>query len=331
MSTELSAAKAVVLAFYEALDAAAPEECRDVLEGHCAPDFLWRGMHPWNELNGSEAVASEFWAPLKKSLVPVQRRADMFLAGANHMDDGASIWVIQMGHLLGNFDADWLGIPATRRMTLLRYADFHRVENGKIAETAAYCDVLGVIQQAGLWPLPEATGAQIISPGPRTQDGVLLGTNDAIEGEKTLALINAMVADLVGGGVESPADHLAQFWHEDMCWFGPAGIGASAWFDGYRKGHTAPFEEGLEFVRHNGHQVRAAEGMYGGFFGYPSLTMRSTGGFLGLTASSAEADMRIVDLYRREGDKLAENWIFIDLLHFLKMQGVDVLDRLKLR
>jgi hypothetical protein len=35
--------------------------------------------------------------------------------------------------------------------------------------------------------------------------------------------------------------------------------------------------------------------------------------------------MRVVDIYRRDGDKLAENWIFIDLLHFLKMQGQDIL------
>ena len=32
-------------------------------------------------------------------------------------------------------------------------------------------------------------------------------------------------------------------------------------------------------------------------------------------------------MYRREGDKLAENWIFIDLPHFLKQQGLDVLER----
>jgi hypothetical protein len=38
--------------------------------------------------------------------------------------------------------------------------------------------------------------------------------------------------------------------------------------------------------------------------------------------------MRVVDMYRREGDKLAENWVFIDMLHFLKMQGVDVLAEL---
>ena len=48
---------------------------------------------------------------------------------------------------------------------------------------------------------------------------------------------------------------------------------------------------------------------------------------MGLPASGRPADMRVVDMYRRDGDKLAENWIFIDTLHFLNMQGLDVLAR----
>jgi hypothetical protein len=39
--------------------------------------------------------------------------------------------------------------------------------------------------------------------------------------------------------------------------------------------------------------------------------------------------MRVVDIYRRQGDRLAENWVYIDLLHFLNLQGMDVLGRLK--
>jgi len=37
--------------------------------------------------------------------------------------------------------------------------------------------------------------------------------------------------------------------------------------------------------------------------------------------------MRVVDIYRRAGDLLAENWIFIDILHYLNMQGLDLLAR----
>jgi hypothetical protein len=53
--------------------------------------------------------------------------------------------------------------------------------------------------------------------------------------------------------------------------------------------------------------------------------MRNKGGFMGVRPNEALAEMRVVDLYRRGGDKLAENWIFIDILHFLKQQGVDLL------
>ncbi len=72
-----------------------------------------------------------------------------------------------------------------------------------------------------------------------------------------------------------------------------------------------------------------AEGNYGGFFGWPNLTVTPTGGYMGLPANGlTSADMRVIDIYRRDGDKLAENWIFIDILHFLNMQGLDVLGRL---
>jgi hypothetical protein len=37
--------------------------------------------------------------------------------------------------------------------------------------------------------------------------------------------------------------------------------------------------------------------------------------------------MRVVGIYRRDGDKLAKIWVLIDMLHFLKMLGHDVLMR----
>ncbi len=48
-----------------------------------------------------------------------------------------------------------------------------------------------------------------------------------------------------------------------------------------------------------------------------------------MRASNVHASMRIVDIYRRAGDKLAENWVFIDLLHYLFEHGLDVLERMR--
>ena len=326
---DLQAEKRIVLEFYRALDEADPDKTAETLARFAAADLRWRGMHPFNEIRSTQSVAERFWVPLKNALGPFQRRPDIFLAGTNLMDGDTTRWVIQMGHLMGLWERPWLDIPPSRKTAFLRYADFHRVEDGTIVETACYVDIIAMLHLAGLQLLPPQTGAAVLSPGPRTHDGLLLEPQVPLEGQQTRDLITAMIDDLVAGGVNSPGDHLRKFWAPDMCWFGPAGIGTSAFFEGYRRGHAQPFEAGLEFVKHHGHACRIGEGMFGGFFGYPSMRLKSTGGFMGMPATSTPADMRIVDLYRREGDKLAENWIFIDLLHFWKQQGLDILSRLR--
>jgi len=116
-----------------------------------------------------------------------------------------------------------------------------------------------------------------------------------------------------------------------MLWWGPTGIGATYTIDRYIKQHQQPFRTQLGHRTFNGHVCRMAEGSYGGFFGWPNLSMECTGPYLGLPPSGRTADMRVVDIYRRDGDKLAENWIFIDMLHFLNMQGLDVLAQLDVR
>jgi hypothetical protein len=36
----------------------------------------------------------------------------------------------------------------------------------------------------------------------------------------------------------------------------------------------------------------------------------------------------VIDVWRREGDLLAENWVFIDVVDLLQQLGVDVFERL---
>ena len=106
----------------------------------------------------------------------------------------------------------------------------------------------------------------------------------------------------------TPQDELRQCWHEDMLWWGPTGIGATYTIDRYIQQHQRPFRTQNEGRRFNGHICRMAEGQYGGFSA--NLSLKPTGGYLGMPPYHDYADMRVVDIYRREGDKLAENWIF---------------------
>ena len=114
-----------------------------------------------------------------------------------------------------------------------------------------------------------------------------------------------------------------------MLWWGPAGIGATYTVERYQDQHQGPFGDGLKDIVFKGHVTEFAEDNFGGFFGWPSLTMKNSGGFMGLPASDIRTEMRVVDIYRPEGDKLAKNWVFIDLLNFLYQQALDVLERMK--
>jgi hypothetical protein len=137
-----------------------------------------------------------------------------------------------------------------------------------------------------------------------------------------------MEDDLTGSEeFASSGPELARTWHEGMLWFGPSGIGSTYTIERYQAQHQGPFSRNLTDIRFNGHVSRFAEGKYAAWFGWPNLTITSKGGFLGLPANSARLAMRVVDIYRREGDHLAENWIFIDLLYWMLQQGVDVLER----
>lgn len=312
--------------YYRALDAKGAD-FHDVLSGHTAPDYRWRGYHPFHELNAQQA-ASVFWQPLRQAMTSMQRREDIFFAGANTCEAGGT-WVVSMGHLMGLFDEPWLGIQPTGKMAFLRYCEFNRVEDGKIAETAMYFDIPHLMMQAGLQPFPPQTAAHLVQPGPRTHDGLLYDAQPRGEGNITLAAIEAMISDLGQWQLGLPLeDELRRTWHEDMIWWGPAGIGATYTIPRYAQQHSAPFRAGFADRSKTNHVARLAEGHYGGFFGWPNFTARAIGGFMGMPGSDKLGEFRVIDIYRREGDKLAENWIFIDLLHLWKCLGVDILDRM---
>ncbi len=331
--TDIQSAKNLVRDLHRDFDTAKTDDLTDALAKYVSQTYVWRGIHPFYEHYGAGDVVTHFWRPLRQALAHLQRREDIFFAGLNNCDDGKSLWVVSMGNFMGLFDQNWLGIPSTGKMVFLRYAEFHRVEDGKIAETALFCDILSVMQQAGHYPLPPMTGASFLYPGPKTHDGLLFGPSDAAESAKTMALVNQMIDDLDQLN-KTENDHckpsyLARTWHDDMIWYGPTGIGASYTIERYQKQHQLPFRANLTDKVYNGHICRTSEGNYCGFFGWPNLNNRNTGGFLGLPASADRAPMRVVDIYRREGNKLAENWIFIDVLHYLYEQGLDVLARMR--
>ena len=320
--------KKIVLDFYNALQNSDIEETLKVLSKYCSDDVLWRGFHPFNEINNLKNLVSEFWLPFRQSFTKFQRRMDIFLAGSNSIAGNEGVWVVSMGHLMGLFDKPWLGIKKTNKITMLRYCEFSKIENGKITEVAMFFDIPHLMIQAGLKPFPFETGISLVQPGPLTHDGLMLHKQDSHKGIKTKEIIENMINDVKtwkSTDRESLIIELKKSWNEDMIWWGPTGIGATYTIKRYADQHAGPFRETFKDRIFNGHLCRISEGNYGGFFGWPNLTLTPTKDFMGINIIQKQCEMRVIDMYRRDGKKLTENWVFIDFLHFWKMQGIDIL------
>lgn len=328
--TDFKSEKSLVRNYYKALDSSETDRITDVLVEFTAQDYTWRAFHPFHLQTDVKVVSEIFWQPFRKSIRHMQRRMDVFFAGRNFIDDGASVWVCSMGHLMGLFDEPWLGIKPTGKIIMLRYAEFHKIENGKISETAFYFDIPHLMIQAGYQPFEDPTAMHLVQPGPATHDALLFNDAPEAEGKKTMDAMDAMINDLGTWQLGLPLEEeLARTWHDDMIWWGPAGIGATYTIERYAKQHSGPFRAGFSDRSGTGHIARIAEGHYSGFFGWPNFIAKPTGGFMGLAPSEKLCEFRVIDIYRREGKKLKENWVFIDILYFFKQQNIDILDNIE--
>jgi predicted ester cyclase len=318
--------KRLVHNFSRAIHDTTPGTVENLLGEYYHPDAEWYGPEPINTVEGVEAIADTYWEPLLEAFPDLEKN-DYILFGGEFEGEQ---WVCATGNLVGTFENDWLDIPATGQATWLRYGEFHRFEDGRITESRVLVDILDVLRQAGYRFVP-ALAPEVVIPGPTTQDGVLLDEQDDTESEKTLQVVEAMI-DALQDYEEVGLDGMGmeQYWHEDFMWYGPGGTGSTRGLDGFQAYHQAPFLKAFPDREGGDHVARFAEGTYCASTGWPSVRATHLGdGWMGVPATGEPVGMRVMDFWRREGEKLAENWVFIDKIDLLQQMGVDIFDRLR--
>ena len=280
-----------------------------------ADALVWHGCCPFDRIDGAAAVQERVWAPLARAFGHLQRSTDVIVRGRWKGAD----WIATRGNLTGVFCRDWLGIPATNRFAWLPYGRFDRVDGGVVVESYELFDLPALMMQAGIWPLGPG-------PGPALPCGKPAGGPDR-DGAASLDLVERMIAGLMRYDGRSLASMgMRNFWTHDFRWYGPAPIGTFAGHEDYERGHQRPFLTAFPDRVGGNHKCRIGEGLYVASTGWPSVRATHSGdGWLGLTATGRPVGMRVMDFWRREGDRLAENWVMIDLLDVLRQLGVEVL------
>jgi predicted ester cyclase len=296
-----------------------------------APDVLLQAFHPLNEVRGSAGVEERLWAPMRRAFSH-RARVDQFFTGGSF---GGHDWISSYGHVHGIFEAEYLGISPTGGWAAIRFGEFHQIENGRIVRSIVIFDVPDLMRQAGLLPWRPGLGVETLQPGPATQDGVLLAASDPRESARSLKLVEAMIFEglLEPAGELSTADQMRQYWTDDMMWYGPGLIGATRGIEGFYRFHEEPWERSVSLrgpkpTRAEKHVTRFGDGVFCSFTGWPSILATHKGPFLGLPASGANLDIRVMDFYHRRADKLDENWVFIDFPHLFLQLRVDLFGRM---
>ena len=277
--------KKIVLDFYNSVQKCRTDEIPEILSLHYSENIIWRGFHPFNEIQDLMHIYKDFWQPLKKSFTNLQRRMDIFFAGSNSLSSNRDVWVVSMGHLMGLFDTPWIGIKHTNKIAMLRYCEFNKIVEGKITEVAMFFDIPHLMIQAGLKPFPLETGISLVQPGPISHNGLLFEEQNLIDTKNTSELIEQMIDDVkIWNNFDkiSLIKELRKNWKDDMIWWGPTGIGSSFTIERYVEQHALPFRNNFINRKFNGHICRLSEGMFGGFFGWPNLTLTPNKKFMGL-------------------------------------------------
>ncbi len=291
-------------------------------------DFAFAASHPVNEIEGARDVGEAFWRPLIHAFPDLCRRTEIFLGGRF---DGLA-WVAVGGVFAGVFARNWLGLPATGNLAFLRFSQFFSVDGDRLTSSRLLLDIVDLARQAGVDLVPRGLGAEMRPPAPQAMDGLRIETGPDAQGETSLKLVEAMMAGL--GAYDG--EHLevmdqARFWRPDMMWYGPSGIGAARGLCGFQDRHQRPF---LAFVpdRVGGdHFARFGDGPFVASGGWPSIRATTSGAPWISTPlpGGVPVTMRVMDFWRREGDLLAENWVFIDIPDVFRQCGVDVFENLK--
>ena len=171
---------------YDWDDAAA----RGALETLCTPDAVFHHCHPFGDLAGPQAFFDAALKTLRDAWPDVERRDWIVMAGE---DEHGADWVGCGGHYIGTFAGPFLDIPPTGHLTHMRFHEFYRIVDGRVAEMQAIWDLPEAMMQAGAWPMAPSLGAEVMVPGPASGDGLVRGPRDAGESEASRQIIVDML------------------------------------------------------------------------------------------------------------------------------------------
>ncbi|MEW6999152.1 ester cyclase [Colwelliaceae bacterium BS250] len=285
-------------------------------------DCQFNIAHPINELNGIDAVYNSYFKLLINSMPDIERKP--FISFVDKYE--GDTWICSTGYFTGTFTNNLLTIPATKRSLFLRYMEMAKVVDGKIHRCYTLLDLIDVMNQAGVNPIRKSLGHDGLVMPPTTMDGLCVDHKDESLTRSSIDLVKEMHAELGRfDGVNLSSMDLLKHWHPDFIWYGPGGIGTTRGVKGFQEHHQGPFLNGFPDRGIDGTLCFTGHNNYVATGGWPHMYGSLTGdSWLGLNATNAKVYPRVMDFWRRQDNRLKENWVAIDIIDMMMQMGIDV-------
>ena len=121
---------------------------------------------------------------------------------------------------------------------------------------------------------------------------------------------------------------MADYFHPQVKWYGPGGIGACLSFSEFENLHQQPWLVAFPDRSVQNLDALFAEGNYSGAPGWSGVKATHTGEYLGCAATANPLQINGLDWWKRDGEVYIENWVFVDMVHLFRQFGIDLFERL---
>jgi predicted ester cyclase len=296
----------------------------------------WQGPDPIGVQTSGAGIVTALFAPLRRALPNLRRETHIFMAGqSSAREDGhgdGACWVAGTGYYTGRAVKDVFGIPATDHDLRIRWGEFLRFDAaGRITRAQTIWDFVDWFDQIGLPVLPRPRGAVHVYPAPTAFDGVLAAPQSDEETRTTLAFGR----DFIFGGLNrfDKADlssmGMARFFHPNVKWYGPGGIGACLSLAEFETCHQQPWLTAFPDRRVMHLESLFAEGRLLAASGPMGVVATHTGPYLDHLPMGRQIEVSGLDFWLRTDGRFTENWVFVDMIHLFRQMGVDLFARLQ--
>jgi predicted ester cyclase len=219
---------------------------------------------------------------------------------------------------------DVLGIPASRTWVTLRITDFYLIREespgwGRIIYNFMMIDWADLMRQVGRPLLAPATLPEGLVLPPAANDGVPAPLSAIVQAEGRDEIVaNATAEAALQEWVSE--DVQAGSWHEDLIFYGPAGIGLAQGRKEYEEHVLKPFRAAFP-NRTMTTRLSACEGNYCAAFG--EFHVHGVAPWLGIPTTGKKVSIRFALHWRTVDDKAKEGWAIFDIPGLFAQLGLD--------